>query len=85
MYGPVAAVPVVKQESGVYGPTAIQQDLGMYGPIPPKPELGMYGSAIAKSDVGMYGSSFIKKEPEEEYDPAAPTDDAEGELRSIKM
>ncbi|GFR83334.1 SURP and G-patch domain-containing protein 1-like protein [Elysia marginata] len=81
IYGSPAGIPVVKQEavnSGVYGPAAAQQDVGMYGPIPVKQDLGMYGSALPKPEIGMYGPTLTKKEPEEEYDPAAPTDDVEG-------
>ncbi|GFO05268.1 surp and g-patch domain-containing protein 1-like protein [Plakobranchus ocellatus] len=80
MYGPSSCI---KTEAGMYGPTPVQQDVGMYGPISTQPVLGMYGQVLPKPEASMYGSSaVVKKEPEEEYDPAAPTDDVEGSSNS---
>ena len=79
----------VKSE-GMYGPVPVKSE-GMYGSNPVKSEgvyrsnlvksEGMYGSNPVKSE-GMYGpssSATVKKEVEDEYDPAAPTDDNDGE------
>lgn len=81
MYGSTAGITIVKQEtanSGMYGPATVQPDVGMYGPIPAKQDLGIYGASPSKPGMGIYGPTMAKKEPMEEYDPAAPTDDADG-------